>query len=316
MQDSKQQHLLGSVVTEVRPLTAGTTYIQLEDGRELIHQSVPRQEQPAWQPGTPWAELAVFDVFTSHCAPLPRLRAADVQAGWLIRDYVPGKPLAHVLTPYDGADEHADGKLFNCLLTGLRTVHSVFAKETEALQPFVVAADDGWLPRIVQRLARFLTPSGRKAWHELTWLVLHKQPPHLGPADVQAGNVIVSHNDCTFIDMATIQFDWAERRLVAYSQKAHNPVGSLLTPEAYRVYEKQYGTEAMQRLALFDFIFWGIALARLHVLRTQPHSEAAHALQAAGLADDPALWQTTQAMWQRQRTTDDLIERIANSLTV
>lgn len=311
-----KRHLLGSVVTDMRQLTDGTTYIQLEDGRKLIHRNVPRQEQATWQRGTPWTELAVFDVFTDYDVPAPRLRAVDIQAGWLMRDYAEGTPLNKTLPAYDVIQDKADYALFNKLVTGLLNIQDVFAAESTTLQPFAVVPDTAGLRRVAQRIAHFLTPAARNAWDTLTKITLHNEPPHLGPADIQTGNIIVTDDECTFIDMATIQCDWTERRLVAYCQQAIPSLRTLLTPAAYTMYESTFGTEAVRRLALFDFIFWGIVHARLHVVRTAPSSEAARALQAAGVSDSPTIRQAVRAMWERPRLPDPFIERVAGGLAL
>lgn len=301
--------VLGSEVIHSRRLPGEATHIKLADGRELVLKGVPRQERSSRQPGQPWTELVALDSLGAEGAPVPRLVAADVGDGWLIRDYDPGQPLNELL-----ATKKQPSSLFSTLVRDLLSIESACLTAADELGPFIVAHSSiDEVRGLAQGIEPLLLPGARSAWQDLINMALAPDTLSLGPVDNHPGNALWQGDRLIFIDFATVGLDFMERRIVAYSQLAYPTVASIITPHAYDHYRAVAGEQATLRLALFDLLFWGIVLSRLYALRAQPESGAAIALRAAW-PDADALWEPAYAMWTRFRLANATITTIGKGL--
>lgn len=314
MDDATEYQLFGSTVAVSRPLGGEATYLQLADGRAFVLKGVPRQERPRWRPGRPWAELVVLDLFGSAGGPVPRLVAADLAAGWLLRTFEPGRPLSDLAVAARD-DAGLGGAVFSDLVEGLRDLEQRFASAAGDLQPYLAADAPALWHAWSDAAARLLRPEGQQAWQELARAVLQPAAATLGPLDVHAGNAVWQPGGVRFLDFATVGPDYPERRLAAYAQTVGPQPGSLLTPEAYAAYAGRCGRDAALRLALFDLLFWAVALSRLRAAMQQPGGPAAEALRRAW-PDPEALWPAALAMWRRRRLDDPRLEAITGALTL
>lgn len=310
--------LLGSELCEVRPLSQGVLALRLKDGRRLVAKGVARQSLSAWRPGRPWAELVALDALSATGAPVPKLVAADLEHGWLVTEFVAGNPL-------DAARASGGEKAFRLLAEGLFSLEEAFASEWEALQPWSVARDDDDR-KLAAGLAPLLEPGCRQPWMDLAREATQadatgenpmegggsgtKAPARWtpGPADVRAANVVWAQR-VTFLDMASYGNDVTERRLASYAQRAGREPVSLLDQGAYAWYRKVRGERAAIRLAFYDLLYWGIAIARLLAAAREPGALAAR-LVTESWGEPEALFAPFTDQWRRQRLDDPRIERV------
>lgn len=287
--------------------------VRLAGGRQLVAKRVARQSQGTWRPGKPWAELVALDALSARGAPVPRIVAADLGHGWLALEYVPGVGLQEVC---EAGAPPATTRLaaFVSLVNALEQLEHAFAAEWEHLSPWATpVADDH--RQLAAGLAPLLDHGARDAWNELAALAIQRGAVHPGPLDVQPGNVIWGERPSrvTFVDMASFGHDVTEKRLVAYAQKAGPGPRSLLDHLAYGEYERLKGREAALRLAFFDLLYWGMALARLLAAQRAPGSVAAERVREVW-GDPEALIAPFAAMWRRERLDDPRIERVQHGL--
>lgn len=278
-----------SDVVETCSLGGEATYLKLKDGRELVLKGVPRQERASWQPGTPWTELQALDILSAAGAPVPKLVAADPQAGWLMNTFLPGRPLGEVLPVVGDA-------AFPALVAGLTQIERILSAYASELTPHT--ADDApsaWFD-MAKRMESLLTSEAAEAWAKLIQDVLDPAALTLGPLDIHAGNAIWHRDQVYFIDFATAGPDFPERRLAAYGQAVSPQVASALTPAAYASYVEAAGHKAGLRLAVFDLLFWGVVLSRLR-------------------AGDPnPLREWALAQWRRDRLPDGRLAIVIEGL--
>lgn len=307
--DPGQHELLGSPVITTRPLGGEATYFALADHRELVHKGVPRQSRPMWQSGQPWTELVVLDLLHYHGASVPKLVAADLQAGWMLYEYEQGDTLASIIC------QEASPPIFPSLARELATIQNACMSASEDLAPYAAAADPDDFRALASGLTWLLAPAARPSWRALINLCLDPDALCLGPVDVQPANALWNDDRVLFIDFGTVGPDYTERRLVSYCQLVSPQVGTLLTPEAYQWYKETAGYLPALRLAFFDLLFWGLALSRLEVVRRQPHSPVAQAIAAAWTHSD-ALWSSICTLWQRTRLDDPHVMAVTRGLRV
>lgn len=113
------------------------------------------------------------------------------------------------------------------VLKELCRVENGFAERAELLKPYIFdfnsrATLEQLLELGKKTLGYLLTPLGgksraavQKVWNALSPRLL-TAPTTLGTLDYNARNVVVSDGKPTFIDFASIGWDWQERRLVQY----------------------------------------------------------------------------------------------------
>ncbi len=111
------------------------------------------------------------------------------------------------------------------VLKELCQIETSFVEHAELLKPYVFdfqhrATLEGLLEQGKRTLGYLLTPLGGKArvaienaWNALSVRLLNA-PTTLGPLDYNARNVVVEGGKPTFIDFASIGWDWQEKRLV------------------------------------------------------------------------------------------------------
>lgn len=297
--------LLGADLEEARRLTGDVLYVRLSDGRQLAAKGVARQSAATWRPGEPWAELVALDALGAEGAPVPKLVAADLEHGWLAMEFADGSDLARARRlPAPGA--------FAALAGGLERLHRAFARAWDALAPWAVegpAREREWAAGLLP----FLDEEGRAAWQDLAAEALERPEAVPGPLDVQAANVVWQGEQVTFLDMASFGYDGKEKRLAAYAQRAGPEPVSLLDAEAYAYYRRAMGRKAALRLAFFDFLYWGMALARVFAAARHPGSAAARRLEEAW-GPPQALVAPLAAMWRRPRLDDLRVERVRRGL--
>lgn len=308
MEQSNQQRLFGVPVVTTRHLAGEATYLKLADGRELVLKGVPRQERSRWRPGTPWAELVALDAIGALGGPVPRLVALDLEAGWLLRTYEPGRPLSQEIPTGE-----KDPGLFSSLVAALFHLERLFVEAQDAIKAHTTAAAPSLWGTLHTRMQGLLSAQAQEAWAELSREVLTPDALTVGPLDINAGNALWQRSRIIFLDFATIGPDFPERRLASYAQIAWPKVGSSLDANAFSRYRAEYGNQAALRLALFDLLYWAIALSRLRVVLDHPESAAARAL--AGEVPEPErLWQPTLDMWTRRRLSDERINTIVRGI--
>lgn len=303
-------HMLSPAdVVKTHPLGCEATYLRLKDGRELVLKGVPRQDRERWRPGQAWTELQVLDILGAAGAPVPKLVAADPQAGWLLLTYLPGQPLGEVLPRLSDASS----SLFSALVEGLRTIEGVFSSFASELAPYVADAAPSTWSSMASQMEALLTPCAASAWRALVQDVMEPEALTLGPLDIHAGNAIWYQGQLYFIDFATIGPDFPERRIAAYGQVAWPKAASSLTPEAYGTYSDTAGPKAALRLAVFDLLFWGVVLERLQVMENEPTSPLGARLRAE-LGDPEPLRKGALVQWRRNRVDDARVATVVAGL--
>lgn len=327
--------LLGGELSAAEPLSDGVLTLSLADGRRLVAKSVARQSLPTWRPGQPWAELVALDALGAAGAPVPKLVAADLEHGWLVTEFAGGDDL-------DAALASRSEEAFRLLVLGLLRLEEAFASEWEVLKPWAVARveDDRTL---AAGLASLLDPGCREAWLDLAREATEREATEgdaargsataghptqagdacdaktpafwtPGPLDVRAANVVWA-KDVTFLDMASYGYDVTERRLASYAQRAGKGAASLLNAAAYGWYRKVRGERAAVRLAFYDLLHWGLAIARLVAAIREPGSRAAR-LVAESWGDPSELVAPFARQWERERLDDPRVERVRRGFTL
>lgn len=309
------ERLLGGRIVSVEPLGGQAFAVSWADGRRTVLKGVPRQEAEFWHPGKPWTELVAADLMTAEDAPTPRLLAADLTHGWLLREFAPGRPLDEVADPkgHRGrADEGGVSPVFSALVAELSRLEATFEAVWPELAPFD-ATPAGDLAALAVGVGRLLPDNAQSAWDDLTRLA--ESGPRLpGPLDVRPANAVWNGDTVFFLDLATVGFDYKERRLVAYAQAAGRTWSSLLCESAYSAYARVNGEDAAVRLAYFDLMFWALVFARLRILEHRAASPAGQVLR--NVWGDPATlrpkWLT---QWRRPRIHDPRIDAVVRALT-
>lgn len=284
--------LLGSDATSVRELSAAAWLLSLTDGRRVVIKRVPRQEARDWRPGRPWTELVAIDFLSSEGLSVPKLLAADLNHGWLIREYVEGRPL-HLLV------DEPTFAVYRALVHHLEHIEQVLQAHRHELGgirwwDLQRGSDPLWW---AQRLESRLSPQVRGAWRDLA-VEAAAGAIQLGPLDVQAANALWDGEKTWLIDWATVGQDYRERRLVAYAQAAFPTPVTLLDEAAYQRHAREFGASAARCLAFWDLAFWGTAWVRAQ--SGQTYSEANV--------------QTIAAMWRRHRLNDARIAAVQSGL--
>jgi len=296
--------LLGGELTRAERLGPEVLLVHLGDGRRLVAKGVARQSWESWRPGRPWAELVALDALGALGAPVPRLVAVDQEHGWLAMEYVPGTGIEEAaLRPSPGA--------FASLTAALQALEEAFAAEWQSLSPWA-AASPGQPWELAARLVPLLDADAHGAWAEVAGEALDPSAVRPGPLDVQPDNVVWGER-VALIDMASFGYDWTEKRLAAYAQRAGPRPVSLLDRRAYAHYAEAKGEQAAVRLAFFDLLYWGVALTRLLAAMRDPGSKAAGRLRSAW-GEPQALVAPFASMWQRERIADPRVERVRNGL--
>src|SRR5690625_3695268 len=85
--------LLGSTIAAIEALSDDAQRLSLGDGRTVVLKRVPRQEARGWRSGEAWTELVALDFLADEGLHVPKLLAADIGTGWLVREYVRGHSL-------------------------------------------------------------------------------------------------------------------------------------------------------------------------------------------------------------------------------
>ena len=190
-----------------------------------------------------------------------------------------------------------------------------FARSADTLKPYIYPLD---YSVGLRETLQALLDQGRKTLDYLGWMRgepissdegarldeiwsrladrLHRTTPALGTLDYNARNIVVDGNTPTFIDFATIGWDWGERRLVQSlnSLGANRTSGnfvSLLNQEIVREYAGQVAsvrencleTDIAARVDSHQLLFYLLIVHRLLQLTAQPEAaESQSTLRAWG----------------------------------
>lgn len=290
--------LLGSTIAAVKVLSNDTQRLSLDDGRIVVLKRVPRQEARDWRPGEPWTELVALDFLSDEGLHVPKLFAADIRNGWLVREYVGGHPLGAPPSERVGSGGQA---IVNTLVDSLHRMAHKFEAHRHELAglrfwPLQPAADP---LRWAHKLAGLLAPDARNVWFSLAQEAACGKL-YLGPLDVQAANALWDGSKVWLLDWATVGEDYRERRVVGYAQAAESLPGTALDVGAYASYSARHGKKAARCLAFWDFAFWGVALLRVRAIGgawadgSGPDSGAEAARRERRYAE----------MWRRHRLAD------------
>ena len=295
--------LLGSPVNAAAMLSADAVRLHLRDGRKLVWKRVPRQWAQRWKPGRPWAELAALDALAALGGPVPALVACDLDHGWLITEYVEGVPLDEL-----PASERSRG--WRSLVEGYIELERRFEEAWDELAPFSEAFEDDTESLAHSLLSLFPPdPAAASAWSDLTREALRgKRTP--GSLDLRAGNVLLTGRSAVFLDFATIGLERPEKRLVAYALRPDPLRPGLLEFEGFLEYAGIAGEDGALRLAFFDFLYWGLFLARCKAVLAAPDSPRLSGVRAA-LGDPEAAYDGALRMWARPRLDDERVRKVA-----
>ncbi|MCZ6681419.1 MAG: hypothetical protein O7E52_29745 [Candidatus Poribacteria bacterium] len=188
-----------------------------------------------------------------------------------------------------------------------------FAKCAGDLMPYIYPLD---YPEFLRRTLQSLLDRGRKTMDYLAWMTggpmrasqaatidqtwervsdrLHRAPPTLGCLDYNARNVVVDGDTPTFIDFASIGWDWGERRLVQSlnSLGAHRLGGNFVTlldrgvvgEYARQVVSRRAGCSETEIAAQGDYhhlLFYLSIVYRLMQATAQPEDDESKSLLKA-----------------------------------
>ena len=217
-----------------------------------------------------------------------------------------------------------------------------FAKSTDTLKPYIYPLD---YSVVLRDALQILLDRGRKTLDYLGWLQgesmpsnqaarldtiwrslsnrLHRANPALGTLDYNARNIVVDGNTPTFIDFASIGWDWGERRLVQSlnSLGANRTKGNFVSllrqgiveEYANRVAKRREGcseTKIAGQVGGHQLLFYLSVVHRLLQSTAQPETpESKATLQAWG--DPKARFQRALESLTDSHLSDDLdIEHI------
>ncbi len=287
--------LLGSSVRGLRRLGPQVVYLSLADGRELIHKEVPRQDRPTWRPGAPWTELVWIDYLAAEGLPVPELVAADVQHGWMVQAFVPGRLLS----------EGVDGPTFVRLLRSLLRVESACERAPHDVRTFSVQGMEADLEYERRQIEKWVTDETASALSSLIDDGFGGARPPIGPLDIRSENALDLGDEVVLIDFASVGADFTERRLAGYIWTALPTPRSFLTEAHFSAIEGTLGRRAALRLAFFDFAYCARALDRR--LGPKP-SEHQYGPSSSGIIE------RLQREWERARIDDERVIAVQRGL--
>ena len=190
-----------------------------------------------------------------------------------------------------------------------------FAKTADALNPYIYPLD---YSVFLQDMLQTLLDQGRKTLDYLAWMKgepmltnqagtldtiwerlssrLHSATPTLGALDYNARNIVLDGSTPTFIDFASIGWDWGERRLVQSlnslgANRTNGKFVSLLDREIVKEYASQVAehredwseTEIAAQVDYHQLLFYLSIIHRLLQSTAQPEAaESKATLQAWG----------------------------------
>lgn len=296
--------LLGSPISSAAWLSGEVARLELQDGRRLVWKRVPRQWAQRWKPGGPWAELAALDALSALGGPVPALVACDLENGWLIVEHVEGVPLDE-LPP----SQRSQG--WTSLVESYFELERRFEEAWDDLASFAEVFDDETESLARGVLALFPhNPAAESAWLKLTREALRgKRTP--GSLDLRAANALLAGHSVVFLDFATIGLERPEKRLVAYARRPDPLRPGLLEFEGFLEYAGIAGEDGALRLAFFDFLYWGLFLARCKAVLAAPSSSRLSGVRAA-LGDPAAAYEGALRMWARPRLDDERVRKVAS----
>lgn len=295
--------LLGSGVTRAAALAPGVIRLELENGRILVWKGVPRQAEERWRPGRPWAELVALDALGAAGAAVPSLIACDLEHGWLITEYVEGVPLDAV--PAAGRE-----RAWRDLVEGYFALEERLELVWPELEPFAEPVGDG-----IEALARGVLdlfppdPEGASAWHSLLAHVLRGERTP-GSLDVRGANALLTRKGITFLDFATVGLEHPEKRLVAYARRPDPSSPGLLETGGFMAYADIAGEDRALRLAFFDFLYWGLFLARCKAVLAFPDAPRLLRVKEA-LGDPKAAYEGALQAWVQPRVDEERVRKVA-----
>lgn len=299
--------LLGSPVRAAAWLAESAVRLELENGRKLVWKRVPRQWADRWKPGRPWAELVALDALSALGAPVPALIACDLEHGWLLSEFVEGVAL-------DEVPESERSAAWKRLVEGYMGLERLLEEAWDALTPFAEAFDDDAETLAQGLLALFpADPAAAAAWSSLTSVALKgRRTP--GTLDVRAANALLTEGGVVFLDFATVGLERPEKRLVAYARRPDPFRPGLLEFEGFLEYDGVAGEEGAVRLAFYDFLYWGLFLARCKAALAAPGSPRLERVTAA-LGDVEAAYEGALRMWAMPRLDDARVRKVADLAT-
>lgn len=240
--------LVGGEPAAVRALSPDATWVRTEAGQELVVKRVPRQERSHWRPGRPWVELVTLDLLAAAGGPVPRLLAADLEGGWLVLAYVPGKTLLE-------AAGCAGDTCFAALTDAVVQVESILQEEEEAIRSFLPDPPTDDAAPLIEAVEAALLPEAAAQWRSLVLEAFAGARRTLGSLDLQPGNALAAGERVLLIDFSVVGWTVRERRLVAYAHRSRPRPGTILTQSAYAAYRDRAGDGAALRLAVYDMAY-------------------------------------------------------------